>query len=330
MRMAKSCIRLTPARAKALRRAYRLMRAHFGHLHWWPGETPFEVCVGAILTQNTSWSNVERAIANLKAARVLEPGKLFALSASELAALIRPAAALVPAGAGRGIRRGPGAAVCRGDDRRARAPAGHQRRRTGDGGQSVAVCGRAPTVRDRRLHEAHFPAARVERRGRRLRGLAAVVRMGVGREAPPGAAGLLAGLPCATGHGREGLLPHAPAALRGVPAETSVAAENPGRRIRALPPRSENSPTVTDREPSPARSAFDCAGSGPEVRSPFRIGGRCEPGTARGPGAVSGCARPGRGGWSATFGRVGCLKRFKKSRLFSSPRSLICPRASII
>jgi endonuclease-3 related protein len=65
------------------------MRAHFGHLHWWPGETPFEVCVGAILTQNTSWSNVERAIANLKAAGVLEPGKLFALSESKLAGLIR-------------------------------------------------------------------------------------------------------------------------------------------------------------------------------------------------------------------------------------------------
>ena len=90
MRMAKSSIRLTAARAKALRRAYRLMRAHFGHLHWWPGETPFDVCVGAILTQNTSWSNVERAIANLKAARVLEPGKLFALNESKLAALIRP------------------------------------------------------------------------------------------------------------------------------------------------------------------------------------------------------------------------------------------------
>ena len=67
------------------------MRGHFGHQHWWPGETPFEVCVGAILTQNTSWSNVERAIANLKAVRVLEPGRLFALSESQLAALIRPA-----------------------------------------------------------------------------------------------------------------------------------------------------------------------------------------------------------------------------------------------
>ncbi|MGA3284412.1 MAG: endonuclease III domain-containing protein [Verrucomicrobiota bacterium] len=74
-----------------LRRAYELMRARFGHQHWWPGETPFEVCVGAILTQNTAWSNVERAIANLKAARVLEPGRLFALPEPKLAELIRPA-----------------------------------------------------------------------------------------------------------------------------------------------------------------------------------------------------------------------------------------------
>jgi endonuclease-3 related protein len=88
-----------PSRAKTkkgrltrdLRRAYQLMRGRFGHQHWWPGETPFEVCVGAILTQNTAWSNVERAIANLKRARVLEPEKLFALPESRLARLIRPA-----------------------------------------------------------------------------------------------------------------------------------------------------------------------------------------------------------------------------------------------
>lgn len=89
--MATSSNTHNPSRAKALQRAYRLMLAHFGHLHWWPGETPFEVCVGAILTQNTSWSNVERAIANLKAGRVLEPAKLLALDESKLAALIRPA-----------------------------------------------------------------------------------------------------------------------------------------------------------------------------------------------------------------------------------------------
>ncbi|HUA38975.1 MAG TPA: hypothetical protein VMA35_11340 [Candidatus Sulfopaludibacter sp.] len=74
-----------------LRQAYDLMRARFGHLCWWPGETPFEVCVGAILTQNTAWANVERAIASLKAARVLTPKKLFALPEAKLAELIRPA-----------------------------------------------------------------------------------------------------------------------------------------------------------------------------------------------------------------------------------------------
>ena len=82
---------VSPKTKNDLRRAYQLMRARFGHQHWWPGETAFEVCVGAILTQNTAWTNVERAIANLKAARVLEPGKLFALPEPKLAELIRPA-----------------------------------------------------------------------------------------------------------------------------------------------------------------------------------------------------------------------------------------------
>lgn len=78
-------------RQASLRRAYERMRRRFGHQGWWPGETPFEVCVGAILTQNTNWTNVERAIANLKAAGLLEPRRLLALSPSRLAALIRPA-----------------------------------------------------------------------------------------------------------------------------------------------------------------------------------------------------------------------------------------------
>ena len=76
---------------RGLRRAYELMRARFGHRHWWPADTAFEVCLGAILTQNTAWTNVERAMANLKAAQVLEPEKLFALPESKLAELIRPA-----------------------------------------------------------------------------------------------------------------------------------------------------------------------------------------------------------------------------------------------
>jgi endonuclease-3 related protein len=82
---------VSPKTKRDLRRAYKLMRARFDHQHWWPGETRFEVCVGAILTQNTAWANVERAITNLKAVRVLEPGKLFTLPEPKLAELIRPA-----------------------------------------------------------------------------------------------------------------------------------------------------------------------------------------------------------------------------------------------
>ena len=77
--------------ADALRRAYVLLRARHEHLGWWPGETPFEVCVGAILTQNTAWVNVERAIANLRRAGVLDPHRMFALDQSALGELIRPA-----------------------------------------------------------------------------------------------------------------------------------------------------------------------------------------------------------------------------------------------
>lgn len=61
-----------------------------GPQHWWPGETPFEVCVGAILTQNTNWTNVEKAIANLKGRGLLDPHKLYRLDPPQLASLIRP------------------------------------------------------------------------------------------------------------------------------------------------------------------------------------------------------------------------------------------------
>lgn len=88
--VAKSMRNETQARVAALRRAYRLTRQHFGHLHWWPGDTPFEVCAGAILTQNTSWSNVERAITSLKAAGAFEPQRLFAVEEQRLANWLRP------------------------------------------------------------------------------------------------------------------------------------------------------------------------------------------------------------------------------------------------
>lgn len=69
---------------------YRRLLAYHGPQHWWPGDTPFEVIVGAILTQNTSWRNVERAIRNLSQRDVLSPEGIFRLEVEELAALVRP------------------------------------------------------------------------------------------------------------------------------------------------------------------------------------------------------------------------------------------------
>jgi endonuclease-3 related protein len=63
----------------------------FGPLHWWPAETPFEVCVGAILTQNTAWTNVEKSISALKQAGMMTPGALQGSDPEQLAGLIRPA-----------------------------------------------------------------------------------------------------------------------------------------------------------------------------------------------------------------------------------------------
>jgi len=70
---------------------YRKLYAHFGPQRWWPADTAFEVMVGAILTQNTSWPNVEKAIANLKKHKALEPAKLYHLPHKKLAELIRSA-----------------------------------------------------------------------------------------------------------------------------------------------------------------------------------------------------------------------------------------------
>lgn len=70
---------------------YRRMFEHFGPLSWWPADTPFEVCVGAILTQNTAWTNVEKAIINLKQAGIMTPATLLEVEADRLAQLIRPA-----------------------------------------------------------------------------------------------------------------------------------------------------------------------------------------------------------------------------------------------
>lgn len=74
-----------------LQKVFSTLLTTYGPRHWWPGETPFEVCVGAILTQNTNWGNVEKAITNLKAAGRLSITGIASLVPDELAALIRPA-----------------------------------------------------------------------------------------------------------------------------------------------------------------------------------------------------------------------------------------------
>jgi endonuclease III related protein len=69
---------------------YNSMFTAFGPQHWWPGRTAFEVIVGAILTQNTSWTNVERAIANLREARLLTPAAIEKAPLAQLERLVRP------------------------------------------------------------------------------------------------------------------------------------------------------------------------------------------------------------------------------------------------
>ena len=73
-----------------LRRFFRALYAAYGPQHWWPGETQFEIIVGAILTQNTAWTNVEKAIARLKAAGALSVRAMEAIGEPALAELIRP------------------------------------------------------------------------------------------------------------------------------------------------------------------------------------------------------------------------------------------------
>ena len=70
---------------------YQVLYHHFGPQHWWPGETALEVVVGAVLTQNTNWKNVEKAIYQLKKDNCLSIDALYSVSVDHLASLIKPA-----------------------------------------------------------------------------------------------------------------------------------------------------------------------------------------------------------------------------------------------
>jgi endonuclease-3 related protein len=74
---------------KRLLKIYNRLFKHFGPQSWWPGETQLEICVGAILTQNTAWSNVEKAISNLKKENCMELGRLKEIKIKKLASLIK-------------------------------------------------------------------------------------------------------------------------------------------------------------------------------------------------------------------------------------------------
>jgi endonuclease III related protein len=76
---------------RKLTQIFRRLYSAFGAQHWWPADTDFEVMVGAILTQNTSWLNVEKAIVVLKEKKLLDAKKLYKLPQKNLASLIRSA-----------------------------------------------------------------------------------------------------------------------------------------------------------------------------------------------------------------------------------------------
>ena len=69
---------------------YNALLAHFGRQHWWPADSIFEVVVGAILTQQASWKNVEKAISNLKKEKLLTPRRILKVKIGELEKAIRP------------------------------------------------------------------------------------------------------------------------------------------------------------------------------------------------------------------------------------------------
>jgi len=75
---------------KILREFYTRMEAHYGPTGWWPGDTPFEIAVGAVLTQNTAWSNVEKAIDNLKREKLLSAHAIVECPLDRLEAALTP------------------------------------------------------------------------------------------------------------------------------------------------------------------------------------------------------------------------------------------------
>ena len=82
--------KVRPRKDLSLMELYETLYSFYGPQHWWPGDTPLEIAVGAILTQNTNWGNVEKAIGNLKKHKMLNAKVIHQMPIDQLASLIRP------------------------------------------------------------------------------------------------------------------------------------------------------------------------------------------------------------------------------------------------
>ncbi len=155
--------RLTREMRKRLREIFEKLLCAFGQRHWWPGDSPLEIMVGAVLTQNTSWRNVEKAIDNMKGEGLLEMDALCLIREDRLAEVIRPAGfyqvkskrlkALIT-----DINDRYGASIERMQLGADRAASGSVAVGKGsgprDGGQHTALCAQSSGLRGRRLYEA--------------------------------------------------------------------------------------------------------------------------------------------------------------------------------
>ena len=94
-RLSKSESPATSREAAMLRAMYERLAETYGPQHWWPGETPLEITLGAYLTQNTSWRAVERSLANLREHTALDAAALLAMPEKELRVLLRPSGYMV-------------------------------------------------------------------------------------------------------------------------------------------------------------------------------------------------------------------------------------------
>jgi endonuclease-3 related protein len=91
MRKITAVVEQKKSQTQAIQKTFLLLFNKFGPQHWWPGETPFEIMAGAVLTQQTAWKNVEKAIENLKKENLLSPEKIANIDTEKLAGIIRPA-----------------------------------------------------------------------------------------------------------------------------------------------------------------------------------------------------------------------------------------------